>query len=94
MLETLRAYGRGRLGGDLDAVAGSHARHYTELAEEAALALRGPAEQAWVERVLPDYDNLRAAFERAFADRDADLVLRLATSMGELTQPPRRLRVR
>ena len=85
VLETLRAYGRGRLGGDLDAVAGAHARHYTELAEEAALALRGPAEQAWVERVLPDYDNLRAAFERAFADRDADLVLRLATSMGELT---------
>ena len=85
VLETLRAYGRGRLGGDLDAVAGAHARHYTELAEEAALALRGPDEQAWVERALPDYDNLRAAFERAFADRDADLVLRLATSMGELT---------
>jgi hypothetical protein len=81
----LRAYGRGRLGGDLDTVARAHARHYTELAEEAAHELQGPDEQAWVDRVLPDYDNLRAAFERASADRDTDLVLRLATSTGELT---------
>ena len=85
VLETLRAYGRGRLGDALDAVARSHARHYTELAEEAALGLRGPDEQVWVERALPDFDNMRAAFERAFADRDTDLALRLATSMGELT---------
>jgi tetratricopeptide (TPR) repeat protein len=34
--------------------------------------------------VLPDYDNLRAAFERAVADRDADLSLRLVTSLPEL----------
>jgi hypothetical protein len=85
VLETLRAYGRERLADAADAVARAHARHYTALAEEAARELRGPDEQAWVERVLPDYDNLRAAFERAFADRDADLALRLATSMGELT---------
>jgi predicted ATPase/DNA-binding SARP family transcriptional activator len=85
VLETLRAYGRGLLGADAVALTRSHARYYTELAEEAALGLQGPHEQAWVERALPDYDNLRAAFECAFAERDVDLALRLATSMGELT---------
>jgi predicted ATPase/DNA-binding SARP family transcriptional activator len=85
VLETLRAYGRGLLGDDADTLDRSHARYYTELAEEAAKGLQGPDEQIWVDRALPDYDNLRAAFERAFADRDADLALRLATSMGELT---------
>jgi hypothetical protein len=34
--------------------------------------------------MLPDYDNLRAAFERATANRDIDTMLRLVTSMPEL----------
>ena len=46
--------------------------------------MHGPDERAWVERTLPDYDNLRAAFERAVADRDIDLALRLVTSLAEL----------
>ena len=41
-------------------------------------------ERAWVERMLPDYDNLRAAFEGATADQDIDLALRLVTSLPEL----------
>ena len=57
---------------------------YTELAERAAAAMHGPDERAWVERMLPDYDNLRAAFERATADQDIDLALRLVTSLPEL----------
>jgi hypothetical protein len=85
VLETLRAYGRGRLDEGREPVARAHARHYTELAEEAARGMLGPDEQTWVERALPEFDNMRAAFERAFADRDTDLALRLATSMGELT---------
>ena len=85
VLETLRAYGRRRLDDGREPVARAHARHYTELAEEAARGMLGPDEQAWVERALPEFDNMRAAFERAFADRDTDLALRLATSMGELT---------
>ena len=86
LLETLRARGRELLG---EAGAGAeyadrHARYFGALAERAAAALHGPDELAWVERALPDYDNLRAAFEHAAAERDADLALRLVTSLPEL----------
>ncbi|MGB8504738.1 ATP-binding protein, partial [Mycobacterium sp.] len=67
VLETLRAYGRERLRekGIDDRYAARHAVYFTELAERAAAGLQGADERAWVERMLPDYDNLRAAFERA-----------------------------
>jgi predicted ATPase/DNA-binding SARP family transcriptional activator len=86
VLETLRAYGRDRLreAGLEDRLSRRHATYFTELAEQAARAMQGADERAWVERALPDYDNLRAAFERAAAERDADLALRLVTSLPEL----------
>ena len=86
VLETLRAFGRDRLreNGIDDRNATRHAQYYTELAERAAAAMHGPDERAWVERMLPDYDNLRAAFERASADQDIDLARRLVTSLPEL----------
>ena len=85
VLETLRAYGRDRLreNGIADEYASRHAQYYTELAERAAIGMHGPDEGAWVERMLPDYDNLRAAFEHAIADRDVDTALRLVTSLSE-----------
>ena len=86
VLETLRAYGRDRLHelgiGDQHAL--RHAVYFTELAERAAAGMHGPDEQAWVVRMLPDYDNMRASFECAVADRDIDLALRLVTSLTEL----------
>lgn len=86
VLETLRAYGRERLRekGIDDRYAARHAVYYTGLAEHAAAGMHGSDERAWVERMLPDYDNLRAAFERAMTDRDIDLALRLVTSLPEL----------
>ena len=86
VLETLRAYGRDRLreNGIDDRYAARHAVYFTELAERAAAGMHSADERAWVERMLPDYDNLRAAFERAMADRDIDLALRLVTSLPEL----------
>ena len=87
MLETLRAYGRRAAAGD-DGVAGPPARRATSSGwpsrPPAACRARtsGPGSSA----TLPDYDNLRAAFERALADRDADLALRLVTSLPEVTQ--------
>jgi predicted ATPase/DNA-binding SARP family transcriptional activator len=86
VLETLRAYGRDRLQEKAieDRIALRHAAYFVELAERAAAAMHGPDEQAWVERVLPDCDNLRIAFERAIADRDIDLALRLVTSLPEI----------
>ena len=88
MLETLRAYGRERLREDSDevALARRHAEYFTELAERAARGVQGPDEQAWVERTLPDRDNLRVAFDQLFADRNGEAALRLVTSLGEVLQ--------
>ncbi len=85
VLETLRAYGRDRLreSGIEGTYAAGHAQYYTELAERAALGMHGADERAWVERMLPDYDNLRTAFEHVLADSDVDTMLRLVTSLPE-----------
>jgi predicted ATPase/DNA-binding SARP family transcriptional activator len=86
LLETLRAYGRERLreAGVEDQVGRRHCAYFTGLAEQAAQGVQSPDERAWVERMLPDYDNLRVAFERAVADRDSELALRLVTSLPEV----------
>jgi hypothetical protein len=86
VLETLRAFGRERLDerGSLDGYAMRHARYFCELAERAAVGLQGADEQDWVERMLPDYDNLRTAFEHAMAYNDIELALRLVTALAEL----------
>ena len=85
ILETLRAYGRDRLreNGSRTNTRLRHAHYFTELAERAAAGMHGADEQAWVLQMLPDYDNLRAAFEHAMNDRDIDLAMRLVTSLPE-----------
>jgi predicted ATPase/DNA-binding SARP family transcriptional activator len=85
VLETLRAYGRDRLleKGIGDQLAMAHASYFTELAQQAAAGMHTEDERHWVERMLPDYDNLRAAFEQAMDAGDIDLALRLVTSLSE-----------
>ncbi len=85
LLETLRAYGRDRLrdNGLLEENGHRHARYYSELAQRAAAGMHGADEGAWVERMTPDYDNLRVAFEHAVAAGDIDTALRLVTSLSE-----------
>lgn len=82
VLETLRAYGREHLE-STDAVADRHMAYYTDLAQRAAAGMHTPDEKTWVDRALPDYDNLRAAFEHAMATGDVDSALRLVTSLPE-----------
>ena len=62
-----------------------HAEYFVELAERAARGVQGPDERMWVERTLPDADNLRVAFEQVIADQDADLAMRLVTSLPEVS---------
>ncbi|WP_234834677.1 BTAD domain-containing putative transcriptional regulator [Mycolicibacterium stellerae] len=85
LLETLRAYGRDRLreSGIADELASRHAGYYTDLAERAAIGMHGQEEGAWVQRMLPDYDNLRVAFEHVIADGDVGTALRLVSSLSE-----------
>jgi len=85
LLETLRAFGRARLSGEA-ALARRDAEYYAGLAVRAARELQGPDEKAWVQRALPDADNLRAAFEHAMLDQDVDLALRLSASLPEVLQ--------
>jgi len=85
VLETLRAYGRDRLleKGIGDHLAMAHGVYFTELAQQAAAGMHTSEEKMWVERMLPDYDNLRAAFEHAMDAGDIDLALGLVTSLPE-----------
>ena len=85
LLETLRAYGRDRLRENAiaDELISRHAEYYTDLAERAAIGMHGPEEGAWVERMLPDYDNLRVAFEHVITAGDLDTALRLVSSLSE-----------
>ena len=85
VLEMLRAFGRDKLreNGISDSHATRHSVYFTGLAEQAAAGMHSPHERAWAERILPDYDNLRAAFECAMTDDDIDRALRLVTSLPE-----------
>lgn len=86
VLEMLRAYGRNRLqvNGIDKSVASRHAEYFTALAQCAAAGMHGPDERTWVDRLLPDYDNLRVAFEHALSVHDVDTALRLVTSLPEV----------
>jgi hypothetical protein len=85
LLETLRAHGREQVA-DAGALADRHAAYFVGLAEEAARGVQGPDERAWVERTLPDRENLRAAFEHLLARGDADAALRLVAALPEVAQ--------
>ena len=81
MLETLRAYGVERLAeaGEAAAVAARHTAWCLALAEQAAAHRTA---RPGLRRVEADYDNLRAALDRAVAAPDPDTALRLAAALG------------
>jgi predicted ATPase/DNA-binding SARP family transcriptional activator len=81
MLETLRAYGAERLAeaGEAEAVAARHTAWCLDLAERAAAHRTA---RPWLRQVAADYDNLRAALDRATATPDPDTVLRLAAALA------------
>ncbi len=64
LLETVRQYARDRLleGGDGEEWRDRHLAHFLSLAEEAAPHLEG-ADQAWLERLEAEHDNMRGALE-------------------------------
>ncbi|MEX5719005.1 BTAD domain-containing putative transcriptional regulator [Geodermatophilus maliterrae] len=86
LLETLRAYGRSRTeaAGEDTALARRHVGYHVEFAERAGRGLQGPDERAWAAEALGVYDDLRAAFTRAAADRGRDLAVRLVAAVPEL----------
>lgn len=83
LLETLREYGHDRLNPtETQEVRDTHASYFCDLAEHAALCLRGPEQQRWFGRLAIDYDNLRRALSWAFA-RDVEMGIRLVIALAD-----------
>jgi predicted ATPase len=80
LLESLRAYGAGRLAdaGEAEAVTARHTAWCLGLAGTGGQG----SDEAWLERVRADYDNLRAALDRALAAPDPDTAVRLAGALA------------
>jgi predicted ATPase/DNA-binding XRE family transcriptional regulator len=80
LLDTVGAYGRELLvqAGEVEATSRSHAAHHLALVEAAEPALRGRHQQAWLERLEREHDNLRAVLRWANEHGEAELGLALA----------------
>ncbi len=92
MLETIREYGWEVLAErqEREATQAAHAAYYLALAEEAELALGGPQQLLWLQRLEREYGNLHAALHwlrlqasrAGVGDEAAGLALRLETALS------------
>ena len=82
MLETIRAYALERLEerGEAEAIRRRHALRYLALAEAAEPELAGPGQNAWLDRLDEEEDNIWAALDWTLA-HEVELGLRLAGSL-------------
>ncbi|WP_284744408.1 BTAD domain-containing putative transcriptional regulator [Amycolatopsis sp. RTGN1] len=78
MLETIRAFGAGKLAdaGETELFHRAHAEYFLRFAEEADPMLRTAAQLEWLDRIDAEYDNLLAALRWA-TEHDVVLALRL-----------------
>ncbi|MEV6915823.1 BTAD domain-containing putative transcriptional regulator [Amycolatopsis sp. NPDC051106] len=83
MLETIRAFGAGKLAeaGETERVHRAHAEYFLRFAEEADPMLRTAAQLEWLDRIDAEYDNLLAALRWA-TEHDVALALRLVPSLA------------
>jgi predicted ATPase/DNA-binding SARP family transcriptional activator len=83
MLETIREYAQERLAerGEALVARRAHAEYAAELAERAEVEVRGPDQVAWLDRLVAEEANLRAALAWALDGGDPELGLRLAGSI-------------
>ena len=81
MYETIREFGLERLeaSGEADEVRRRHAEHFLAMAEEAEPHLRHE-EDAWLDRLEAELDNVRAALNHFEATREHELELRLCAA--------------
>jgi non-specific serine/threonine protein kinase len=80
LLETLRQFGRERLGehGENVAVRDRHAEFFLQLAEESELPLLSSADRAWMGRLNSEQDNIRVALRCLIESADTQRAQRLA----------------
>jgi non-specific serine/threonine protein kinase len=85
MLEMIREFGLECLAeaGELDATRRWHAEYFAAIAHRAEPHLRGREQQAWLDRLEADHDNLRAALGWGLSvDHGTDLAVRLAGALA------------
>ncbi|MEZ4622293.1 MAG: LuxR C-terminal-related transcriptional regulator [Caldilineaceae bacterium] len=83
MLESIRDYALEKVNnaGEAEAARRRHAEVYLALAEQAALALLGPEQQQWLDRLETEHDNLRAALRWSLDQPDDAPALRMAGAL-------------
>jgi predicted ATPase/DNA-binding XRE family transcriptional regulator len=83
MLQTIREYARERLAesGEENVFLRTHTTAYQDLAETTGALLRGPQQEAALERLEREHDNLRAALERSLGWGDVETAARLAGAL-------------
>jgi predicted ATPase/class 3 adenylate cyclase len=85
LLYVVREYALEHLevGGEVEALQGTHAAYYLGLAELAEPELHGRAQVVWLDRLEMDHDNFRAAltWARAHSQTEAERGLRLAAAL-------------
>jgi len=88
MLETIRAYAQERADerGRTDALRAGHAAAYADFAASAAGEVMGHDKRTWLDRLEEDHDNLRAAIAWAVDSGDAEVALRLTSSLWRFWQ--------
>jgi len=89
LLETVRQYGAqqleraGETAGETAVIQNRRLRWTVTLAEQAAPALQGPEQAAWLARLAREHDNLRAALQWALDRGESALGLRVAGGLGK-----------
>jgi non-specific serine/threonine protein kinase len=84
LLESIRQFGREALqeAGEADGAARRHGAYFGELAARAEAALGTPQEEAAIQRLGDDHDNLRAALQWALDAGDTKAALTLSAGLG------------
>jgi len=83
MLETIHEFALEKLeeSSNAEAIRRGHAEYFLALAEEAEPGLWGPEDAAWLDRLEPEHDNMRAALSWAIEHEEAELALRLGGAL-------------
>ena len=83
LLEPVRQYALEKLeeSRNADSVRRRHSEYFLALAEAAEPELWGPEDNAWLERLEAEHDNLRAALSWTLGRREAEPALRLAGAL-------------
>lgn len=88
LLDTIREYAAEEVpAGELEALERRHAAHFLALAERGAVALFGPEQAAWLDRLAAEHENFRAALAASTVDATLEETgLRLGAALWRFWQ--------